>query len=120
MNYVSQIVIAFASAIAVRCLRKESNGAHPAPRADDRRSHPMRHQSPKRRRGPGRFIIGALVIVVVAAIGVGVYLRTQAGRRLRAAAGPAPSRRRGLPRGVHPRGSRLVLRRGRLQQHHQG
>jgi mannan endo-1,4-beta-mannosidase len=35
----------------------------------------MRHQSTKRRRGPGRFIIGTLVIVVVAAIGVGVYLR---------------------------------------------
>jgi hypothetical protein len=36
----------------------------------------MRHQSRKRRRGPGRFIIGAVVIVVVAALGVGVYLRT--------------------------------------------
>ena len=36
----------------------------------------MRHQSRKRRRGPGRFIIGALVIVVVAALGVGVYLRS--------------------------------------------
>jgi mannan endo-1,4-beta-mannosidase len=37
----------------------------------------MRHQSRRRRRGPGRFIIGALVIVVVAALGVGVYLRTK-------------------------------------------
>ena len=37
----------------------------------------MRHQSRRRRRGPGRFIIGALVIVVVAALGVGVYLRTR-------------------------------------------
>ena len=37
----------------------------------------MRHQSRKRRRGPGRFIVGALVIVVVAAVGVGVYLRTK-------------------------------------------
>jgi mannan endo-1,4-beta-mannosidase len=37
----------------------------------------MRHQSPKRRRGPSRFIVGALVIVVVAALGVGVYLRTR-------------------------------------------
>ena len=36
----------------------------------------MRHQSPKKRRGPGRFIVGALVIVVVAALGVGVYLRS--------------------------------------------
>jgi mannan endo-1,4-beta-mannosidase len=36
----------------------------------------MRHQRTQRRRGPGRFMIGALVIVVVAAIGVGVYLRT--------------------------------------------
>ena len=80
----------------------------------------MRHQSRKRRRGPGRFIIGALVIVVVAAIGVGVYLRSKLGRLLRATAGPAPSRHRGLPRGLHPRGSRLVFRRGRLQQHHQG
>jgi mannan endo-1,4-beta-mannosidase len=35
----------------------------------------MRHQSPKRHRGPSRFIVGTLVIVVVAAIGVGVYLR---------------------------------------------
>jgi mannan endo-1,4-beta-mannosidase len=46
----------------------------------------MRHQSPKRRRGPGRFIVGALVIVVVAAIGVGVYLRTNSAD----ASGPLP------------------------------
>ena len=37
----------------------------------------MRHQSRQKRRGPGRFIIGAVVIVVVAAAGVGVYLRTR-------------------------------------------
>ena len=46
----------------------------------------MRHQSPKRRRGPGRFIIGTLAIVVVAAIGLGVYLRTSSDD----ASGPLP------------------------------
>jgi mannan endo-1,4-beta-mannosidase len=46
----------------------------------------MRHQSPKRRRGPGRFIVGALVVVVVAAIGVGVYLRSNSAD----ASGPLP------------------------------
>jgi len=37
----------------------------------------MRHQSRRRRRGPGRFIIGTLVILVVAAVGVGVFLRSR-------------------------------------------
>jgi mannan endo-1,4-beta-mannosidase len=37
----------------------------------------MRHRSKQRRRGPGRFIIGALVIIVVAAIGAGAYLHNR-------------------------------------------
>jgi mannan endo-1,4-beta-mannosidase len=37
----------------------------------------MRHQSRRKRKGPGRFIIGALVIIVVAAIGAGAYVHNR-------------------------------------------
>ncbi len=46
----------------------------------------MRHQSRQKRRGPGRIVIAALAIIVVAAVGTGVFLHN----RSTGSTGPLP------------------------------
>ena len=47
----------------------------------------MRHQSRRKRRGPGRFIIGVVVIIVAAAVGTGIFLHN---RSTSSTGGPLP------------------------------
>ena len=77
MRHVGRLAGGFTVVMPLRVLRRETDGIHPTPRPDFRRSHQMRHQRRKKQRRSGRILAVGVVVIAAVAIAGAVILHNR-------------------------------------------